>query len=119
MTREAANAEVAAVREAALEIVRRIGKAKTTSGKTPVKLTTAEANGLLIAHTTPFTPRPLPSDDEKRALAAAGRMPLPYALDIWDGKAKVLSLAWSDSQLRVTTFKRGPWIDRLKVASVP
>jgi hypothetical protein len=98
--------------------VRQIGTPQTTFGKTPVKITMAQADGLRIAHNTPFTPQPAPSNEVRRALAQAGRSQLPYVLDIWDGKTKVFSVAWGDDDLRVTTFKKGPWTERLKAASL-
>jgi hypothetical protein len=88
------------------------------TGRTPVRTTTAEAGGFLIAHNTPFTPRPAPSEEMRRALVRAGREPLPYTLDVWDvGKGKTFSVAWSNDDFRVITFKRGRWIDRLLTAS--
>ena len=87
---DARNAEAIAVRDAALEVVRRTGKPQITFGKTPVKIPMAETAGLHIAQNTLFTPRPAPSGDVERVLAAAGRPPLPYTLDIWDGKAEVI-----------------------------
>ena len=34
--------------------------------------------------------------------------PLPYGLDIWQGR-KVLNLEWSDDQFVIVSFRRGPW----------
>ncbi len=80
----------------------------------------AETDDLRIVLNTPFTPRPAPAAEIRGALARAGRSPLPYTLDLWEGKAKTFSVAWSDNQLRVTIFKRGPWIDRLRLrAQIP
>jgi hypothetical protein len=104
-----------AIRDAALMILRREGHPQTTAGKTPNRITFVELASLRIAHNTPFTPQPAPSDSLSYALAQAGRLPQPYALDIWDDRKKTFSVSWSegDAALRVTTFRKGPWINRL------
>jgi hypothetical protein len=109
--------EALSVRDAALEIVRKVGKPITTSGRTPVRATMAIADDLRIAHNTPFTAQPAAPEEMCRALLRAGRLPLPYTLDVWVGKTKTFSIAWSKDEFRVTTFKRGPWIDRLLTGS--
>lgn len=82
-----------------------------------MRITLAETDGLRIVHNTPFTAQPAPADPMREALATAGRAPLPYALDIWDGRTKTFSISWSDDDLRVTTFKKGTWTTSLQAAA--
>jgi hypothetical protein len=108
--------EARAIRDAALVLLRRVGRSQTTGGKTPVRILFAEVEDLRIVHNTPFTPRPMPSSDALQSLATTGREPLPYAMDIWHGRTKMFSISWSDDDFRVTTFKKGTWTSNLGCA---
>jgi hypothetical protein len=62
-------AEALGIRDAALVIVRRIGKADTYAGKNKGRFTSAETDNLQFADTTPFTPQPAPPEAMRYALA--------------------------------------------------
>jgi hypothetical protein len=114
---DARTTEARAIRDAALVLLRRIGRPQMTEGKTPVRITLAETEGLRLVHNIPFTPQPAPSGPMRQALAIAGRAPLPYALDIWNGRTKTFSMSWNDDDLQLTTFKKGSWATSLLAAA--
>jgi hypothetical protein len=58
---------------------------------------------------TPFQRMP---DKDPALTRQMGKQPLPYGLDVWHG-SKVFSIEWSDPDVRIITFKRGPWEDAL------
>jgi hypothetical protein len=68
---------------------------------------------LEISHHTPFLNFPDPDEEFFRQYYAAGVGPksnLPYGIDIWDTKGKVLNIEWDhDNNVKLVSFKRGNW----------
>ena len=66
-----------------------------------------------ISYTTPLQMASPPSGDVLRKCYAAGVDPvfnLPYSLDIWSRKDKVLNIEWDyDDNVDLVRFKRGKW----------
>lgn len=85
MSGQAKNIDALVVRDAALKLLRRVGKPITTAGATPFRTMAGESDGFRVVHSTPFNPPPAVTETMRRALAAASRAPLPYTLDLWDG----------------------------------
>jgi hypothetical protein len=71
---------------------------------------------LSIAYTTPFLNFPDPDEDILRQCYAAGVVPksnLPYGLDIWNTKGKVLNIEWDKkNHVDLISFKRGEWEEK-------
>ena len=98
------------IRDAALEKVEKEGEFEDTNIG---PLLVWRGDELEISHHTPFQKFPPPSEDVLRQCYAADVDPtnnLPYGLDIWDTKGKVLNIEWDDkNHVDLLCFKRGKW----------
>ena len=72
---------------------------------------------LSIAYSTPFLKLPPPDEDVLQECNAAGIAPpfnLPFCLDIWGTKGKVLNIEWDhENHVELVSFKRGKWEERV------
>jgi hypothetical protein len=97
-------------RDAALEKVEKDGIFENTNAG---PLLVWKGDGLEISHHTPFQKFPSPDEEFFRKCYAAGVEPkinLPYGLDIWDTKGKVLNIEWDhNNHVELVSFKRGKW----------
>jgi len=90
------------LRDDALNILWRHG-ARVDFG--PLKLLQADLNGLSIAHRTPFL-QPL--------LTGRNNWALPFGLDIWTRKRKVMNLEWGlPWEVQLVSFRSGEWEEQL------
>jgi hypothetical protein len=102
------------IRDAALKKVKKEGQFEDTNVGPLLVWKGAE---LEISHHTPFQKFPPPSEEFFRNCYAAGVDPeinLPYGLDIWDTKGKVLNIEWDhNNHVELVSFKRGDWEEKL------
>ena len=114
MDRPTKLARVAEVRANALRIVKESG-AWDSSGD--VKCLRATVADLVIMHHTPFQ-KMFPETDQAKYMKAMGfKINLPYGLDIWHDRKKVLNVEWSDDgALEVISYRPGEWERALEPA---
>jgi hypothetical protein len=101
-------AHVAGVRDLAVAAVKESGVWERWG---PINLLTARRGDLQIGYRTPFQQLPKMSHAESygRALLG-GRETLPYGLDIWHRRIKVLNLEWNDrGDFEVISYMPGEW----------
>ena len=102
------------IRDAALKKVKNEGQFEGTNAG---PLLVWRGDELEISHHTPFQKFPPPDEDFLRKCYAAGVDPeinLPYGLDIWDMKGKVLNIEWDhENRVELRSFKRGEWEDKV------
>jgi len=102
------------IRDAALEKVKKEGQFEDTNVG---PLLVWKGDEFAISHHTPFQKFPPPGEDFLRKCYAAGVDPtnnLPYGLDIWDTKGKVLNIEWhNNNHVELVSFKRGEWEEKI------
>ena len=102
------------IRDAALEKVKKEGQFEDTNVGL---LLIWKGDELEISHHTPFQKVPPPSEDVLRQCYAADVDPtnnLPYGLDVWDTKGKVLNIEWhNNNHVELVSFKRGEWEEQV------
>ena len=102
------------IRDAALEKVEKEGEFEDTNIG---PLLVWRGDELEISHHTPFQKFPPPGEDVLRKCYEAGADPesnLPYGLDIWDTKGKVLNIEWDqNNHVKLVSFKRGTWEEQV------
>jgi len=109
------DATALAIRDHVLPIVRERGVIEDLEDKdSTLRLIVLERDPWLITHWTPFNAldrTDAASPGYRHALERQRTRPdLPYGLDVWHERAKVLSVLWSDEgTVAVVEFIRGPW----------
>jgi len=103
------------IRDAAISKIQSEGRWEQTGRVGPTMMWDGE--GLKIGYRTPFQKLPPVTDPLlKQRLVAAGKMNLPYGLDIWDmeGVGKVLNIEWSETgDIHLVSFRRGAWEEKV------
>jgi hypothetical protein len=98
------------IRNAALKKVKKEGQFEDTNIG---PLLVWKGDEIAISHHTPFQKFPMPDEEIYRQCYAAEVDPkinLPYGLDIWDTKGKVLNIEWdSNDNVVLVSFRRGKW----------
>jgi hypothetical protein len=96
------------LRELALKAMRERG---TWEKADPINLMMLRHGEITIGHRTPFQRQPEPNQKTKYYLALlGGPEPLPFGLDVWHGRKKVLGIEWDmDGRVVVMSFTPGDW----------
>jgi hypothetical protein len=109
------DARALAIRDHVLPLIREHGIIEDLEEKnSSLRLIVLERDPWLFTYWTPFnalTRTEASSPGYRHALERQHTRPdLPYGLEIWHERAKVLSLLWADEGLlEVLTFDRGAW----------
>ena len=109
MTRRAETARQ--IRDRALLVVRNYGRYELVGDQYWL---TWRGAGFIVSHRAPSQQLDDPSvarEQTKYHLIREGLTapePLPYGLEIWQGR-KVMNLEWSDDAFLIVSFRRGPW----------
>ena len=108
MDRATKMARIEAIRASALLAVRLRGK---WEGAGYIRLCVADLGDVKIGYRTPFQRLPAESDVLRYQLAlVGGKENLPYGLDIWQARMKVLNVEWNDNgDLEVILYRPGEW----------
>ena len=106
-----------AIRDQVLPIVRAHGTLEDLEGKdSTLRLLVLEHGPWRFTHWTPFNalgPTDASSPSYRHAVERQHTRPnLPYGLDIWHERTKVLTLLWSnEGSYEIVCLIRGPWED--------
>jgi hypothetical protein len=106
-----------AIRDHVLPLVRKYGALADLEGKdATLRLIVLERHPWLFTHWTPFNAlarTEASSPGYRHAIERQhARLDLPYGLEVWHERAKVLSLLWADSGAsELVRFVRGAWED--------
>ena len=100
------------IRDHLLPLVRKHGTLEMQ--RDAIRIIAWQAHGLRIEHWTPFyelMPEEASSPGYRHAIAQQRAAPaLPYGLDVWSSRTKVLSLLWDDASTHsIVAFSRGDW----------
>jgi hypothetical protein len=102
------------IRDAALEKVKKEAQFEDTNVG---PLLVWKGDELEISHHTPFQKFPPPDEDVLRQCYAADVDPtynLPYGLDIWGMKGKVLNIVLDHKdRVELISFRRGAWEEQV------
>ena len=65
---------------------------------------------LSMLYRTPFQALPQPSEHVRYLQAMlGGRGNLPYGLDIWHNRKKVMLVEWDEGEFQLVSYKPGEW----------
>jgi hypothetical protein len=116
MDKATKRARIEALRSDALRIVKEVGSwTQVRVGDRDCALKGAEIGDVKILLRTPFQPLPPASQFLRYQDAVLGsKENLPYALDIWFARKKVLNVEWNDGGfIQIVSYRPGAWEGQL------
>jgi|SRR5580692_1125256 hypothetical protein len=109
-------ARIEGLRAGALRVVKELGNwTRIKMGDSDRPIMGAELGDVKILLRTPFQPLP-PMNQFMRYQSAllGGKENLPYGLDIWFARKKVLNVEWNDEGLiQIRSYRPGEWEGQL------
>jgi hypothetical protein len=109
-------ARIEGLRAGALRVVEEMGSwTQVKMGDRDCALKGAEIGDVKILLRTPFQPLPPLSQSMRYQYAVlGGQENLPYGLDIWFARKKVLNVEWNDEGLiQIGSYRPGEWEGQL------
>jgi hypothetical protein len=116
MDRTTKLSRVKEVRDHALRLLKAHGEWK---GSGDQKHLGAKIGNVSLSYRTPFQPLPEISEQLRYMQALLkGKDNLPYGMDVWSNRKKVLNLEWADDgEVDVISYKPGEWESALNQAA--
>jgi hypothetical protein len=101
-------ARVTHLRDRALDLLKAKGAWHTVGHGE--RLLGLDLGDLSMLYRTPFQPLPEASENVRYMQAMlGGKGNLPYGLDIWHGRKKVMLVEWNEGEFQVVTYRPGEW----------